>query len=212
MSYFNLMVSLNFKVYLKVWPGPGACSYNCNATHHHPPPANFLSKWPSINSLIKRCVLAREVILWYFMWYSIVQYSWLMYSTVQYSMAGYCTVQYCSHFQETIFQFFIFKFPGTLSKKETKVQYLKSLYHALMHCTKDVMGVRGQKVPMLSEFKSCKGCQRIEGTKGAWVKSSQGLLGGRVFSRTHFRSILTPPEEGSYCFLCFVPYSFIIFI
>ena len=45
MSYFNLKVSLNFKVYLKVWPGPGACSYNCNVTtttHHHP--LNFCLK------------------------------------------------------------------------------------------------------------------------------------------------------------------------
>ena len=40
--------------------------------------------------------------------------------------------------------------------------------------------------------------QRYQGTKGAkdtWVKSSEGLLGGRVFSRTHFRSSLTPEEE-----------------
>ena len=40
--------------------------------------------------------------------------------------------------------------------------------------------------------------ERYQGTKGAkdtWVKSSEGLLGGRVFSRTHFRSSLTPEEE-----------------
>ena len=60
------------------------------------------------------------------------------------------------------------------------------------------MGVRGQKVPRLLEFKRCKGCQGIKGAKGAWVKSSEGLLGGRVFSRTHLRSSLTP-EEGPSC-------------
>ena len=44
--------------------------------------------------------------------------------------------------------------------------------------------------------------QRYQGTKGAkdtWVKSSEGLLGGRVFSGTHFRYSLSP-EEGPSCY------------
>ena len=54
------------------------------------------------------------------------------------------------------------------------------LYHAVMYCTK------GQRY------------QETKGAKDTWVKSSEGLLGGRVFSRTHFRSSLTP-EEGPSC-------------
>ena len=46
-------------------------------------------------------------------------------------------------------------------------------------------------------FKMCQGCQGFKGARGAWVKSSEGLLGGRVFSRTHFRSSLTPEEVPS---------------
>ena len=45
-----------------------------------------------------------------------------------------------------------------------------------------------------------KRCQGTKGAKGAWVNSSEGLLRGRVFSRTHFRSSLTP-EEGPSCSL-----------
>ena len=63
---------------------------------------------------------------------------------------------------------------------------------------KGAKGVRGQRVPIVPEFKRRKGCQGIKGAKGAWVKSSEGLLGGRVFSRTHLRSSLTP-EEGPSC-------------
>ena len=39
----------------------------------------------------------------------------------------------------------------------------------------------------------------------AWVKSSEGLLGGRVLSRTHFRSSLSP-EEGPSCFWFGLPF------
>ena len=52
----------------------------------------------------------------------------------------------------------------------------------------------------MSGDKRCQGCQSLKGAKGAWVKSSEGLLGDRVFVRTHFRSSLTP-EEGPSCFL-----------
>ena len=45
----------------------------------------LLSKEPSINSLIKRCVSEREVTLWYFIWYSTVQLT-----TVQYSTSSVC--------------------------------------------------------------------------------------------------------------------------
>ena len=67
---------------------PGACSYNCNVTHHHHHPENFLSKGPSINSLIyfyKRCVSARKVIC-----------CTVLDSTAQYSMILYGTLQYCT--------------------------------------------------------------------------------------------------------------------
>ena len=70
-------------------------------------------------------------------------------------------------------------------------------------------GVRGQKVSMVPEFKRCKGCQGIKGAKGAGVKSSQGLLGGRVFSRTHFRSSLTP-EEGPSCLFLKLQYLLVL--
>ena len=100
-----------------------------------PPPTKLLSKGPSINSLIKRCVSSRKVTVWY----SKVQYSTVWYSTVQYST-----------------------------------------------------------VPKVSEDKRCQGCQGTKGSKGACVKSSEGLLRGRVFSRTHFRPSLTP-EEGPSC-------------
>ena len=78
-----------------------------------------------------------------------------------------------------------------------------SLYHAVMYCTK---GVRGQKEARVSDDKRCQGCQSLKGAKGVRgkkvlrVKSSEGLLGGRVYSRTHLRSSLTP-EEGPSCFL-----------
>ena len=55
-------------------------------------------------------------------------------------------------------------------------------------------------VTKLSRDKRCQGCQSLKGAKGAWVNSSEGLLGGRAFSRTHFRSSLTP-EEGPSCLL-----------
>ena len=79
--------------------------------------------------------------------------------------------------------------------KETKVQYSMSLCHAVMDCTK---GVRGQMLPRVSWDEWFQGCQGTKGAKGGQVKSSKGLLGGRVFSRTHFRSSLTP-EEGPSC-------------
>ena len=56
----------------------------------------LLSKGPSINSLIKRCVSAREGTVWY----SKVQYSTVWYSTVQYSIVQYSTVLY-QRFQRT---------------------------------------------------------------------------------------------------------------
>ena len=71
-----------------------------------------------------------------------------------------------------------------------------------MFCTK---GVRGQKVPRVSGDKRCQGCQSLKGAKGVRgktvlrVKSSEGLLGGRVFSRTNLRSSLTP-AEGPSCY------------
>ena len=82
------------------------------------------------------------------------------------------------------------------------VQYVtvpccKVLYQRCQE-TKGAMGVLGQKVPRVPEFKRCKGCQGKKGVKGAWVKSSEVLLGGRVFSRTHLRSSLTL-EEGPSC-------------
>ena len=58
----------------------------------------------------------------------------------------------------------------------------------------------------MSEDKRYQGCQSLKGAKGVSgqkvprVKSSEGLLGGRVFSRTHLRSSLTP-EEGPSCSL-----------
>ena len=55
-------------------------------------------------------------------------------------------------------------------------------------------------MPRVPEFKRSQGCQGTKGAKGACVKSSEGLLRGRVFSRTHFRSSLTP-EEGPSCFM-----------
>ena len=76
-----------------------------------------------------------------------------------------------------------------------------SLYHDIMYCTK---GVRGRKLPRVSEDKGYQGCQSLKGAKGVRrqkvprVKSSEGLLGGRVFSRSHLRSSLTP-EEGTSC-------------
>ena len=63
----------------------------------------------------------------------------------------------------------------------------------------------------MPEFESCQGCQRTKGVKGAWVKSKEGLLGGRVFSRTHFRSSLTP-EEGPSCSFFYRKYTFVNFI
>ena len=131
-----------------------------------------------------------------------VQYSTVQYGTVPYSMVQYSTVVILKN----SFQFFIFKFPGTLSKKgnQSTVHYVTvpccSVLYQRCQGTKGAQGVSGQKVPRLLEFKRCKGCQGIKGAKGAWVKSSQGLLGGRVFSRTHFRSSLTP-EEGPSCLL-----------
>ena len=60
-------------------------------------------------------------------------------------------------------------------------------------------GARVEKVPRVSGDKRCQGCQGLKGPKGAWVKSSEALLGGRVFSRNHFISSLTP-EEGPSCY------------
>ena len=54
-------------------------------------------------------------------------------------------------------------------------------------------------MPRLPEFKRLQVCQGTKGAKSAGVKSSEGLLGGRVFSRTHFRTSLTP-EEGPSCY------------
>ena len=62
--------------------------------------------------------------------------------------------------------------------------------------------VQYSTVPKVSEDKRCQGCQGTKGTKGACVKSSEGLLRGRVFSRTHFRPSLTP-EEGPSCYTIF---------
>ena len=56
---------------------------------------------------------------------------------------------------------------------------------------KAAKGVKGQKFSKVPRFK---------GVKGAWVTSSEGLLRGRVLSRTHFRSSLSP-EEGPSCML-----------
>ena len=81
-----------------------------------------------------------------------------------------------------------------------------SLYHPVMYCTK---GVRGQKEARVSDDKRCQGCQSLKGAKGVRekkvlrVKSSEGLLRGRVFSRTHLRSSLTP-EEGPSCLKIFL--------
>ena len=61
-----------------------------------------------------------------------------------------------------------------------------------------IKSARVKKVPRVQWFKRYQGCQQTKGAKGAWVKSSEGILGGRVFSRTHFRSSLTP-EEGPSC-------------
>ena len=66
--------------------------------------------------------------------------------------------------------------------------------------TKGAKGVRGQKVPRVPEFKRCQECQGTKGAKVAWVKSSEGLLGDRVFSRTLSKTSLTP-EEGPSCYL-----------
>ena len=44
---------------------PGAWNYNCNATHPPTTTRKLLSKGPSINSLIKRYVSAREVKVWF---------------------------------------------------------------------------------------------------------------------------------------------------
>ena len=63
---------------------------------------------------------------------------------------------------------------------------------------KGAKGARGQNVP---GDKSFQGYQGLKGVMGAWVKGSEGLLGDRVFSRTHFRSSLTP-EEGPSCYDC----------
>ena len=65
--------------------------------------------------------------------------------------------------------------------------------------TKGAKGARVYKEPMVSGNKRCQGCQGLKGAKGARVKSSEALLGGRVFSRNHFISSLTP-EEGPSCF------------
>ena len=53
-----------------------------------PPTMKLLSKGPSINSLIKRYVSAREVKVWF--------------STVQFSTVQYGMVQYSSHAEELI--------------------------------------------------------------------------------------------------------------
>ena len=53
-------------------------------------------------------------------------------------------------------------------------------------------GCKGTKV-----FKGAR-CQGLKGAKGAWVKSSEALLRGRVLSKTHFWSSLSP-EEGPSC-------------
>ena len=58
------------------------------------------------------------------------------------------------------------------------------------------------ELPKVLGLKRCQECQGLKVTKGAWVKSSDDLLGGRVFSRTHFRSSLTP-EEGPSCLYCY---------
>ena len=83
------------------------------------------------------------------------------------------------------------------------------LYCTIQRCqeTKGAKGVSRQKVPKVPGFIRCQGCKgtkvfkgaRVKGAKGAWVKSSEGLLRGRVFSRTHLRSSLTP-EEGPSCY------------
>ena len=79
--------------------------------------------------------------------------------------------------------------------------YHTVMYHAVMYCTKGV--IREQKVPRVPGDKRCQGINgaKLKGAKGAWVKSSEGLLGGRVFSGTHFRSSLSP-EEGPSSFIC----------
>ena len=75
-----------------------------------------------------------------------------------------------------------------------------------MYCTK---GVRGQKEARVSDDKRCQGCQSLKGAKGVRgkkvvrAKSSEGRLGGRIFSRTHLRSSLTP-EEGPSCSVLFL--------
>ena len=58
-----------------------------------------------------------------------------------------------------------------------------------MYCTKGV--IREQKMPRVPGDKRWQGCQGTKGAKGAWVKSSEGLLGGRVFLRTYFRLSFT---------------------
>ena len=39
---FKVSKYLHFKVFLKIWPGPGAWSYNCNVTTHPPPMKLFV--------------------------------------------------------------------------------------------------------------------------------------------------------------------------
>ena len=70
-----------------------------------------------------------------------VQYSTVQYSAIQYSMVWYSTVVMLKN----SFQFIVPRNPLKLGNQSTM-----SLYHAVMYCTK---GVRGQKVPMVPEFK-----------------------------------------------------------
>ena len=79
-------------------------------------------------------------------------------------MVQYGTVQYSRVvILKNSFQFFILNSQEPFQNMETKVQYSMSLYHAVMYCTK---GVRGQKVPRVSEDKRCQGCQSSKGAKG----------------------------------------------
>ena len=80
------------------------------------------------------------------------------------------------------------------------------LYHTLMYSYKGVRGQKFSRVPRVSRDKSFQRCQGLKGAKGAWVTSSEGLLRGRVLSRTHFRSSLSPEEGPSCLFLLFIKY------
>ena len=83
------------------------------------------------------------------------------------------------------FQFFIFKFPGTLSKKgnQSTVHYVTvpccNVLYQRCQGTKGAKGVRGLKVSRVPEFKRCQGCQGTKGAKGQKLRRStwgQGLL------------------------------------